>query len=174
MKKKMCHLEIEVLNGLKSGYLEPGLQEHLTSCPLCQDSAAIYKWMNRFRDHSLVSKPEMVEKKLPTAESIWEGAYSFYKPDKELVKKALRPLIFPRVLSYLAAVIVPLFLLFSYFPKLKEFIHSNPESNIILSSLVSIIKILFKAFPFILVPTAACLLTLIIFILLTGFQPRKT
>lgn len=174
MKKKSCSMEKEILSGLKSGKLAAGLKKHLSGCPVCQESAELFKWMNNFRDMSLSLEPGNMKKTLPTAESLWEGAYSFHKPDKELVKKALRPLVFPRVLSYLAVVIVPIFIALFYLPGIKEFIKANPGSNTILSSLSSILTLLLKSLSFLLLPLVGCLLTLIIFIIITGFQPKKT
>ena len=93
MKKKNCPLEKEVLNNLKTGDLTPEIKKHAVNCPLCKESMTINKWMNRFHEVSL--NVNTAEKKLPDAEFIWEKAFSVKPLEKELVKKALRPLLVP-------------------------------------------------------------------------------
>ena len=164
MKKKNCTYEKEILHGLKSGSLEASLQKHLSECPVCEESAAIYKWMNHFREESLSGSPEIAKKKLPTAEALWEGARQVKIPYAELEKKALMPLLVIRVLSYAAAIIVPLLLFLFYMPGIKGFIRSNPGTSSIIKSLSAILKMLVESFSFLLLPLTACVLTLIIFV----------
>ena len=74
------------------------LQEHIAGCSICQDLILVKGWMNRFEKDA--RETDMSEKTLPDAESMWQEAYARKKPDKILVRKALRPLIIPQVLFY--------------------------------------------------------------------------
>jgi len=98
MRKKICPMETEVMKGLCEEIMRPELQEHLAGCPVCQDIALVQGWMNRFKKTAW--KTDMPEKTLPDAESMWKKVYVRRKPDKKLVRKALRPLLIPQVLFY--------------------------------------------------------------------------
>ena len=98
MKKKICPLEKEVMAGLKEGALEPELQKHISQCPVCQDVVAVHNWMNQFKERAW--ETDMLKKDLPDARAIWNKVNARKRPDKQLVRKALRPLIFPQVLSF--------------------------------------------------------------------------
>jgi hypothetical protein len=98
MKKKICPLEKEMMAGLKEGALEPELQKHLSECPVCQDVVAVYTWMNQFKERAW--ETVMPKKDLPDAQAVWNRVYARKGPDKQLVRKALRPLIYPQVLSF--------------------------------------------------------------------------
>lgn len=97
MKKKICPLEKEVMAGLRAEKLEPELQKHVSECPVCQDVVAVHTWMNQFKEKAW--KTDMPKKSLPDADAIWNRAYAWKRPDKQMVRKALRPLIYPQVLS---------------------------------------------------------------------------
>ena len=99
MRKKICHWEEKVIDCLKEKKLSPDIKKHVSECRSCQEAISIYRWMNEFKSKSWDAV--MQEKTLPEAEAIWNRAYVRQRPDRKLVKKALRPLIFPRVFSYL-------------------------------------------------------------------------
>jgi len=98
MKKKTCHLEKEVMAGLREKELKPELQKHLSECPVCQGVVAVHTWMSQFKEKAW--KIDMPKKDLPDARTVWNGIYARRRPDKQLVRKALRPLIYPQVLSF--------------------------------------------------------------------------
>ncbi|UCE42833.1 MAG: hypothetical protein JSV17_07760 [Candidatus Aminicenantes bacterium] len=98
MKKKHCPLEKEVSKGLREGKISAELQEHIAGCSACRDIALVQGWMKRFKESAW--NADMPEKTLPDAESMWNRVYTRTRPDKKLVRKALRPLIFPQVLFY--------------------------------------------------------------------------
>ena len=98
MKKKSCEQETEILNKLKAGPLQPEIQAHVSECPFCKEAVSVYAWMNQFKNISW--EVEAAKKNLPSSESIWRKAHPSYKPYKDLVKKALRPLILSRLLAY--------------------------------------------------------------------------
>ncbi|UCE22688.1 MAG: hypothetical protein JSV46_10910 [Candidatus Aminicenantes bacterium] len=98
MKKKICPLEKEVMAGLRAEKLEPKLQKHLSECPVCQDVVTVQAWMNQFKEKAW--KADVPKKSLPDADDVWNRAYALKRPDKRMVRKALRPLIYPQVLSF--------------------------------------------------------------------------
>jgi hypothetical protein len=98
MRKKICPLENEVLKGLREKKMNPELEEHIAGCSACQNMALVQGWMNRFKEKAW--KADIQEKILPTADSMWNRVHARRGPDKNLVKKALRPMIIPQVLFY--------------------------------------------------------------------------
>lgn len=106
MKKKICPRESEVLKALREDKMSAELREHMAGCPICQDTAAVSRWMYRFKETAW--KIDMPGKTLPSAQSMWNRVHAARKPDKKLVRKAMRPLIVPQVLSlgvFLAGII---------------------------------------------------------------------
>ena len=98
MSKKKCHREEEVQACLKTEKISPELQKHISTCPVCQDIALVHGWMNRFKENSW--KNDMPEKILPNANRVWDHVYDRKRPDKKLVRKALRPMLIPQVPFY--------------------------------------------------------------------------
>ena len=172
MKKKTCLLEKEVLNSLAAGDLTAEIKEHMETCLICKESASLYQWMNRFQKVSRQGK--MAEKKLPDAESLWERAFSLKIPDKELVKKAMKPLRIYQVVSYVIAIIVLLYLVFAYFPGINSFLDSSPVVDMILASLSSMVRNLFKSLSVVFIPIIIGLFSVVIFTIITGFEPKKS
>ncbi len=98
MKKKICPLEKDIIGALREGALESELQKHLSECPVCKDIVAVQTWMNQFKEKAW--KTEMLKKTLPDADAVWNKAYVWKRVDKQMVRKALKPLIYPQVLSF--------------------------------------------------------------------------
>lgn len=97
MSKKICPRESEVLKALREEKMSEELQEHIAGCLLCQDTVVVSRWMYRFKETAL--KIDMPGKTLPGAQSMWNKAHAARRPDKKLVRKAMRPLIVPQVLA---------------------------------------------------------------------------
>jgi hypothetical protein len=91
-------MEQEVMQGLTEENRKVELQEHIAGCSICQDLVLVKGWMNRFQETAW--ETDTSEKTLPDAESMWKNAYSRRRPDKKLIRKAMRPLIIPQVLFY--------------------------------------------------------------------------
>jgi hypothetical protein len=108
MKKKICPLEKEVMAGLREEKLEPELQNHVSECPVCQDVVTVHTWMNRFKERAW--KTEMQKKSLPDADAMWNRAYAWKRADRKMMRKALRPLIYPQVLSFVVFIAGGIFL----------------------------------------------------------------
>ena len=98
MRKETCHREDEVLGCLKTGKLSPELQKHISACPVCQNIALVQDWMEQFKTRSWDASVR--NKNLPSPEALWNRAYYRSRSDKNLVRKAMRPLIIPQVLFY--------------------------------------------------------------------------
>lgn len=98
MKKKICPLEREIMAGLREKKLEPELQKHVSECPVCKDVVAVHTWMNRFKEKAW--ETDMLNKNLPDANAIWKRAYAWKRADRQMVRKALKPLVYPQVLSF--------------------------------------------------------------------------
>jgi hypothetical protein len=98
MKKKICPRENEIIKGLKDEKMSEELQNHLAGCQVCQDVALVQGWMFQFKENAF--ETDMREKVLPNAEHMWKRTHARTRPDKQLVRKALRPLIIPQILFY--------------------------------------------------------------------------
>jgi len=98
MKNRICPLEREIMAGLREKRLEPEYQKHVSECAACQDVVAVHTWMNQFRENAW--KTDVPKKSLPDAEAVWNRAYAWKRVDRQLVRKALRPLVYPQVLSF--------------------------------------------------------------------------
>jgi hypothetical protein len=166
MRLEHCAWEKEILQSLAVGE-SAELQEHLAHCPLCRESVFLYRWMNRFQKVSAGGK--MTGKKLPSAEFLWERAFSIQIPDKELVTKALRPLAIYRVLAGAAAMIGFFILIFSNLPQIQTFLKTSPVMDMVSSTWSS----LEKTFPFLFLPMVFGFVTLVIFTVITAFNPRN-
>ena len=108
MKKKICPLEREIMAGLREKKLEPELQEHVSECPACKNVVAVFTWMNQFKEKAW--KTGIPKKNLPGAEAVWKRAFAWKRADEQIVRKALRPLVYPQVLSFVVFIAGVIFL----------------------------------------------------------------
>lgn len=175
MKKKHCPFEKDVLANLKAGDLQPHINEHIDNCPVCEETRLVYGWMNRFQRVSM--EHEMPRRKIPPVDvdAVWDGAFSSSSllPDRELVKKALRPMIFPQVLTYLAAAAVLIFLLFSNFPVMDFLFGTDSQVGMLIRSVFRELAAAIKAFSFILIPVGVGLVSLMVFMVVADYSPRR-
>jgi len=123
MSKKICPMETEVMKGIGEEKMRPELKEHLARCPVCKDIALVQVWMNRFKEKAW--KADMSKKDLPDARAVWNRVFARKSADKQMVHKALRPLIVPQVLSFVVFIGGGIFLKY----------HGGP-SGVIVASLV--------------------------------------
>lgn len=170
MSKKSCPLEQDVLERMKRGQSSHELEQHIKHCPMCRDALLVSRWLNDFKAASLPYGA--ARKELPDAEFIWEQARASRRVDKALLRKALRPLLIPQVLSYIAAIIGIVFLLSGHLTDIKDFLGRH-ETLIILKSLNAIIKPLLKALHVLLLPFALVLSSLGLYFLYSILKPRK-
>jgi hypothetical protein len=156
MRKRTCPSEKDVMEGLRRRALTPELQKHAAECPVCKDVAAAHAWMARFKEKAW--KIDMPEKVLPDAQAVWDGAFVGRKPDTRLVKKALRPLLIPQVMSFGVFVAGSIFLGAKGTFRLGHIFDSPALARI---------------FPFFLALTSMVLLSAVLCGLLLVFEKRK-
>lgn len=168
MRKKSCHLEKEVIDCLKAGKLSPKIQKHTSECPVCEDVVAVYEWMNQFKNSSW--KVEMLEKTLPDAETIWNRVQAKQKPDRRIVKKALRPLIYPRVFSYAVLIAGAIYLFLTKGRAIGNIITSSSGAGPALDSLSRIIT---QLFPVFLIPAAMIFISMLFCVFVVAFEKME-
>jgi predicted anti-sigma-YlaC factor YlaD len=98
MKKKTCQWEKDVIKGLHEGKMSAVLQKHIKECSFCRDIALVQGWMHRFKENAW--NLDMPGKTLPDAQSLWNRAHARKRPDRTMVRKALRPLMIYQALFY--------------------------------------------------------------------------
>lgn len=168
MRKKSCPLEKEVMDCLKAGKLSPEIEKHTSECPVCEDVVVVYEWMNRFKNSSW--KAEMLEKTLPDAETIWNRAHARQKPDRGLVKKALRPLIYPRVFSYGALIAGVIYLFLTKGRAIGNIITSSSGAGPVFDSLS---RTFAQLFPIFLIPAAMIIISMLFCVFVVGLEKLK-
>ncbi len=168
MRKKICHLEKEVIDCLKAEKLSPEIKKHISECPFCKDVVSVHKWINQFKSRSW--NAEMLEKTLPDPETIWNRAYAKRRPDKRLVRKALRPLIYPRVFSYGVLIIGVIFLFLSNMKEIGNIIDSSLRAGPVLDSLS---KIVAQFFPYFFIPMVIVFISMLFCVFVVAFEKRR-
>jgi Fe2+ transport system protein B len=168
MRKKSCHLENEVMDCLKAGKLSPEIKKHLSECPYCKEVASIHKWVKQLKNRSW--NAVMAEKVLPEPETIWNRVYAKRRPDRELVKKALRPLIYPRVFSYPILIIGVIFLFLS---NMKEIGNTIASSLLTGPALDAFSKIITQFFPLFLIPMFIVFFSMLFCVFVVALEKLK-
>jgi len=168
MRKKSCHLEKEVMDCLKAGKLSPEIEKHTSECPVCEDVVVVYEWMNQFKNSSW--RAEMLEKTLPSAETIWNRAQAKQRPDRGLVKKALRPLIYPRIFSYGALIAGVIYLFLTRGRAIGNIITSSSGAGPVFDSLSRTIA---QLFPIFLIPAAMIFISMLFCVFVVGIEKLK-
>ena len=156
MRRKSCKLENEVRECLRSDTLGERIREHICACPVCQDEMLVSAWMRQFQ--STAMDAEMMKKILPQPEAIWKKAFAWKRADKKLVKKAMRPLIYPQVVSYIFIALGIVFLLPSTLKKVGEAID---------------LKALVHALPYFFIPMTVVIISMLFCGFVTAFEKRK-
>jgi hypothetical protein len=157
MKKQKCPWEKEVMEGLREGNLKPDLRDHISECPVCKDAVQVHTWMGQFKENAW--KTDMPNKDLPDARAVRDRAFARKRPDKQLVTKALRPLIFPQVLSFGVFIAGSIFLGFKGIFNFGNIFDSPAATRI---------------FPFFLVLLSMVLLSVIFCSLILVLEKRKS
>ncbi len=164
MGKKTCLLEKEIIDSLKKGRLTQEIKKHLAVCPVCEEATAVYKWMSRFKD--IGTRDKISLKQLPEAESIWHIAYAHRRGEKELARKALRPIVYARIASYVVF-IIGMILLYSNFQEIKTFTVTNLGASRIFGSLL---KTAVQLLPLFLIPMAIVIFWLLLMGIVSAFE----
>ncbi len=156
MKKKICPWEKQVLEGLRAEKISPELENHIAACPVCQDVVAVHAWMNRFKEQAW--KTDMAQKDLPAAEAVWNRVHTRQRPDRKLVKKAMRPILYTQVLYYGVMAAGIIFLVLWGGSKLGKIVD---------------LKSLAQILPYIFIPAAFVVISLLFCTLLLAFEKLK-
>ncbi len=156
MRKRICPWEKEVVEALKAKKLSHEIKEHLSECPSCKNTSLVVDWMNQYKEKSWNAK--MIQKILPDLDTIWDRAHARGKPDRTLVKKALRPLVYPQIFSFLTISIGIFLLLISNAEKIGNIFDSR-----IISRILSIF----------LIPMVIVLISMAFCVLVAAFEKRK-
>jgi hypothetical protein len=172
-KRRRCPMEEKVLNDLKAGILEPEAKAHSDGCPVCRQTILVHQWMNRLQEVSV--EGDMADRRLPAAEAIWEGAFAAVDTSeaKELERKAMRPLAIFQALSVAVIIAALVLLLFPRLPAIGQFLDSHLGSSIVLHTLLNMIKSVFLSLSFMLLPLGLGLSSMIVYMLITAFKPRR-
>jgi len=156
MRKSICAREKEVVEALKGKKLSHDIKEHISKCKSCKNVALVSDWMNRYKERSWDTI--MIQKILPDADAIWDRAHAGRKPERTLVKKALRPLIYPQVLSFVMISIGVFLLLISNAEKIGNIFDS---------------RIIAKILPIFLIPMLIIPISMVFCALVAAFEKRK-
>lgn len=168
MGKRICPLEKEIIDSLKRGTLTQEIKKHLAVCPVCKEITEVYLWMNQFKD--VGTRDDISLKKLPEAESIWRRAYAHRRREKELLRKALRPIVYSRIASYAVFIIGMIFLLFSNFQKIKNYAVTSIEASRIFGSLL---KMTVQLLPLFLIPMAIVIFWMLLMAIATALEKSR-
>jgi len=168
MRKMICHLEKEVMDCLKAEKTSPEIKKHISECPFCKDVVSVHKWMNQFKSRSW--NAEMLEKTLPDPETIWNMAHTKRRPDKGLVRKALRPLIYARVLSYIILISGVIFLFLSNMKEIRNIIDSSSGAGPVLDSFS---KIAAQFSPLFFIPMVTVFISMLFCIIVVALEKRR-
>lgn len=168
MGKRICPLEKEIIDSLKKGRLTQEIKKHLAVCPVCEETAAVYIWMSQLKDIGM--RNDISLKKLPEAESIWRTAYGHRRREKELLRKALRPIVYSRIASYAVFIIGMIFLLSSNFQEIKNYVVTSIEASRIFDSLL---KTTVQLLPLFLIPMAIVIFWMLFMAIATALEKSR-
>ena len=171
MKKKQCPKEADILKDRLRGRHSGEAEEHIRKCPVCRDSGLIQSWMKKFQEQTSMD----VEKKpgIPDFESIWMKARTFPAVDRELGKRALLPLLVPRILLYIVIVLGIVFLITTKSESIKNFLYAHLKLGILGTILSVMVKNMLALLPYMVIPFGFLLFFLAGYFLYSLFHPRK-
>ena len=158
MKKESCSMEQEILSACKAGNVSAEMKEHLTTCSLCSDSFLVSQWMGSFKE--AVHQPDSKEVELPEIEEIWQRARSANIELKKREKRALLPLLIPRLLSYLTALLGVFFLFTADLSAVKSFIGKTLGGEQIIDFFTSFFPRFINSSVFVAIPFFIVLLSM--------------
>lgn len=168
MRKKICHLEKEVIDCLKAERLSPEIKKHISECPLCKDVVSVHKWINQLKNRAW--NTEMQEKTLPDPETIWNRAHATGRPDKALAKKALKPLMYPQIFSFPILIIGAIFLFIKNMKGMGNFVNSIVGTGPVFDSWLRILAQIFLLFLF---PMGVVIISMLFCAFVLAFEKRK-
>ena len=102
MNRFYCEKEMEILDALRRGRLQPELAKHAASCDICADILAVSEFLR------VDSRPAPV---LPDSDLLWWKAQLARK--QRAVERATRSIALVKKISYLGAATAGLWLIFA-------------------------------------------------------------
>jgi hypothetical protein len=171
MKKMFCSWEKEILESVNRGTLDSEQRDHLSRCSACQESRTVRSWLS---DFSRI--PDRIESdltKIPDFESIWQGARAYRGYDRELEKKALKPLLIPQFLTLVAALIGMILLFSSDFNRVKDVVTDKLKMGYLFDLLALVGKKMMALVPYLVIPIIFVLFLIAAHFLYSLFNPKK-
>jgi hypothetical protein len=171
MKKNFCSREQDILNALRKGTLDLEQKKHLQECSACRDSLTVESWMSGF---SKTSYPDIdLKYKIPEFEIIWKGSKTFKKFDKEVERKVLAPLIFPKILIVVIALLGVVLLFTAGTAKAKSFVVEELKMGYLIDLLGVMGKSLIALMPLLVIPIGVVVSLIAFYFIFSLFKPRK-
>jgi hypothetical protein len=171
MKKNFCSWEQVILYSLKQGTLNPEQKKHFNECTVCSDLVTVKSWMNDFNKTSM--RDIGLQRRVPDFESIWKRSRSYKTFDKELEKKVLLPLLFPKILTALFVVLGLVLLLTTRTAKLKSFVVEELKMGYLFDLLTLVGKSMLSLMPFLAIPIGMVVSLLAFYFVFSLFKPKK-
>ena len=171
MKKKMCSLERAMLEGAKQGVLNAQQRDHLSACSACREALAVSSWMNDFS--GIPDRIESDSTKIPDFESIWQEARAFRRYDRELEKKALKPLLIPQFLTVVAALIGIILFFSSNFDRAREVVMGELKIGYLFDLMALVGKKMLALIPYLAIPLIFLLFIVAAHFLFSLLNPKK-
>jgi hypothetical protein len=159
-----------VLKALEEGGIDRTLRNHMASCDICMNLALVSGWMGEFEKWS---GGDLEEKTLPAADAIWQGAMSKVPSRRELSRKIMRILNFPKIWAILVVLVSGYFLAPEFLPRVFGSFQSLFGNKVDLTVLGSIFEALQKTLPYVILPLMLVLLFTLGVFFFTMIKPEK-
>jgi len=172
MKQESCSREQEILSAHKAGNVTAEMKEHQTTCSICSDLLLVSQWMGSFKE--AVHQPDSMEVELPEIEEIWQRARSASIEIKEREKRALLPLLIPRMLSYLVALLGVFFLVTADLSAVKRFIGTTLGGEQIIEFFTSFFPRFINSSVFVAIPFFIVLFSMAGYFFYSLINPEKS
>lgn len=171
MKSGGCPFESEVLEALQRGALSRDLETHIKTCPVCRDILRVHHWMGRFSEKSLQDRRTFGP--MPDFETLWKKAGSHRWVEKELEKKALAPLLIPRILTAIVFFMGFVVLIASGLGKIKHFVISDLRMGFFVDVMILMGKKMIALLPFLGIPIIMMVSGGVVYLLYVIFRPKR-
>ena len=171
MKKYECDQTKGVLDAAGDGRMSPHLRKHIKGCGPCQDELLVRGWMTAFSEADTETQPTRI--KISDMEAIWEGARSAKSRKKELEKKALRPLLIPRLLTYATILAGAALVIAGQWGPIKQYLGEYSDSLSILNSFTNSVAKIFGSSPLLAAMTGLVTLFMAVFVIYSLIRPEE-
>jgi hypothetical protein len=118
-------MEEQVVAALRNSEISESQQKHIEECPVCREVIYVCRWMRQLNRERWEEK--MAGKVLPRAEEVWRGILGSPRRRRELVRKAMRPMVIPQILSWGMLIFGAVFLLLSRGKDIGNFLGGGLE-----------------------------------------------